>query len=94
MKFKVKLILIIATLLMEAITCLSGYATTGMERAAKATGKMQTMEENIRQAIAQVEITGGSLKLIRTCFLTVGRYGKLSCMSRKFYHNLLWRGGI
>lgn len=47
MKFKVKLILIIATLLMEAITCLSGYATTGMERAAKATGKMQTMEENI-----------------------------------------------
>ena len=62
MKLRTQLAAIVATLLLGAITCMGGCATTGMERSAKTTSKVQTVEGDIQQAIAQVDTTGASLQ--------------------------------
>lgn len=55
---------ILATMLLGAFTCLSGCATTGTERAAKTTSKMQTVESDMKQALVQVETTDASLETL------------------------------
>jgi len=62
MKLRTQRVAIIATLLLGAITCLGGCATTGMERAAKTTNKVQTVEGDIQQAVVQVDTTKASLQ--------------------------------
>lgn len=57
---------IIASLLLAAATCLSGCATTGMQRSEKTGTSMQAVEQDIRQAVAQVDVTAASLdELVR-----------------------------
>ncbi len=48
--------------LLGAITCLTGCATTGMDRATKTTNSMQTVEGDYRQASAQIDATSASLE--------------------------------
>ena len=62
MKIRTWLVPLIAPPLLAAIMCLSGYAAAGVERSAESGGVMQTVETNIRQAVAQVDATGESLK--------------------------------
>jgi hypothetical protein len=62
MKVSTKLGAIIATLLLGALTCLSGCATTGMQQSAKTGTTMNAVEHDIQQAVAQVDATGASLQ--------------------------------
>jgi hypothetical protein len=50
------------TVLLGAITFLNGCATTGMERSKKTTNLMQTMEEDYKQASAQIDATNAWLE--------------------------------
>lgn len=62
MNVKTKLGTIIATLLLAAITSLTGCATTGMQRAENTGATMKAVEEDIKQAVAQIDVTGASLE--------------------------------
>ena len=62
MKIKTRFAPIIAALLLVVITIICGCATIGMKRAAATTCKMETVEENIRQAIGQIDATAASMK--------------------------------
>ena len=48
--------------LLGAITCLTGCATTGMDRATKTTNSMQTVEGDYKQASGQIDATRASLE--------------------------------
>ena len=61
MKVRTRLASIIATMLLVAITGLSGCATTGMQRSEKTGTTMKAVESDIRQATAQVDVTSASL---------------------------------
>jgi len=50
------------TLLLGAVTCLTGCATTGMERATKSTNSMQTVEGDYKKASLQIDATRASLE--------------------------------
>jgi hypothetical protein len=66
MKAKTGIGAIIATLLLGSITFLSGCATTGMERSEKTGTTMMVVEQDIQQAVVQVDATRASLEdLIR-----------------------------
>jgi len=51
-----------ALMLIAAILILAACATTGMERSAKATTSMRTVDSDIRQALLQVDATNASLE--------------------------------
>jgi hypothetical protein len=53
---------IITTLLLGAMTCLGGCATTGMQRSEKTGITMNTVGSDINQAVAQVDVTSASLQ--------------------------------
>lgn len=61
MKPRARLTAISTTLLLAAITLLGGCATTGMQRSATTSSKMQTVQADVQQAVAQVDSTGASL---------------------------------
>lgn len=66
MKASKKLALITTSLLLGALTMLSGCATTGMQRSEKAGVTMKTVEQDIQKALAQVDVTSASLdELVR-----------------------------
>jgi len=48
--------------LLGAITCLTGCATTGQDRATKTTNSMQTVEEDYMKASEQIDVVRGSLE--------------------------------
>ncbi len=64
MKFRNQLGTIIVFMLLGAITCLSGCATTGMQRSEKTGTTMKAVEEDIQKAVAQVDVTGASLNAL------------------------------
>lgn len=62
MKFRYQSNLFFTTLFLGAITCLSGCATTGTDRATKTTTSMQTVEQDYKQASVQIDATNASLE--------------------------------
>lgn len=62
MKVRTTRATIIATLLLVAITGLSGCVTTGMQRSEKTGITMKAVESDIQQAVAQVDVTAASLE--------------------------------
>ncbi|QXE92468.1 hypothetical protein KP001_08070 [Geomonas subterranea] len=44
----------ISTLFLASVIFLSGYATTGMQRSATTTSKVQTVQGDVQQAVMQV----------------------------------------
>jgi hypothetical protein len=50
------------TVLLGAITCLTGCATTGMDRATKTTNSIQTEEGDCKQCSEQIDTTTASLE--------------------------------
>ncbi len=62
MKFRCQYNLFFTTLFLGAITCLSGCATTGTDRATKSTTSMQTVEQDYTQASVQIDATNASLE--------------------------------
>jgi len=66
MKFKKTYGVFFASLLLAAVTCLSGCATTGMQRSEKTGATMKAVENDIHRAVAQVDVVAFSLEnLIR-----------------------------
>jgi hypothetical protein len=66
MKIITRFVPITVVLLLSVITIISGCATIWLERAAVTTCKLETVEENIRQAVMQIDATEASLlQLIR-----------------------------
>ena len=61
MKVRTKLGAIVAVVLFAAFTSLSGCATTGMQRSEKAVTTMKTVEDDIRKAVVQIDVTNASL---------------------------------
>jgi len=51
-----------ALLLMGSLLIMVGCASTGLERSAKATSSMQTVDNDIKQALQQVDATNASLE--------------------------------
>lgn len=62
MTFHLKSVFAPITLLLGLILVVSGCATTGSGRAEKTTAKMEVVENEIRQAVVQVDATGASLE--------------------------------
>jgi hypothetical protein len=62
MKASNKFAVIAASLLLGAFTTLTGCATTGMQRSEKTGNTMQAVEQDIRQALLQVDVTSTSLE--------------------------------
>lgn len=62
MKLRFQSAVFFTTVLLGAITCLTGCATTGMDRATKTTNSMQTVEEDYKQASVRIDATRGSLE--------------------------------
>ena|ERR1700674_3098570 len=62
MKLRFKSTVVFTTVLLGAVTCLTGCATTGMDRATKTTNSMQTVEGDYRQASVQIDATSTSLE--------------------------------
>lgn len=62
MKLRLQAALFFTALFLGVTTCLTGCATTGMERATKTTTSMQIVEEDYRQASAQIDVTNASLE--------------------------------
>jgi hypothetical protein len=62
MKFRFQTATFFTTVLLGALTCLTGCATTGMDRAAKTTTSMQSVEEDYKQASIQIDVTRASLE--------------------------------
>ena len=68
MKFRIQSTIFFSAVLLGAFTftCLTGCATTGMDRATKTTNSMQTVEMDYKQAPIQIDATRASLEeLIR-----------------------------
>ena len=61
MKIRTQSAALLATLLLGAIICLGGCATSGVQLAAKTTIAMQTVENDIKQAVVLVDATMASL---------------------------------
>lgn len=53
---------IVASLLVAALAALSGCATTGLQRSEKTGVSMKNVEQDIRNATAQVDVTGQALQ--------------------------------
>ncbi len=49
------------TALVVAVTCISGCSSTGIQRSEKATTTMQTIDNDIRLIVVQLDATGASL---------------------------------
>ncbi len=62
MKLRFKFAVYFIALLLGTITCLTGCATTGTERATKTTTSMQTVEGDYKQAIVQIDATRAALE--------------------------------
>lgn len=62
MTFKIKPVSLLVTLMIGLFLSLSGCATTGSDRAEKATTKMEIVDGEIRQAIVQLDATRASLE--------------------------------
>jgi hypothetical protein len=62
MKFRFQSAIFFTTVLLGALTCLTGCATTGMDRATKSTNSMQTVEADYKQATVQIDVTRASLE--------------------------------
>jgi hypothetical protein len=62
MKLRFQSAVFFTTVLLGAITCLTGCATTGMDRATKTTNSMQTVEGDYKQASVQIDTTRVSLE--------------------------------
>jgi hypothetical protein len=62
MKIRFRSTLFFSTVLLGAITSLTGCATTGMDRATKTTNSMQTVEGDYKQASVQIDATRASLE--------------------------------
>jgi hypothetical protein len=62
MKLGVQSAVFFTTVLLGAITSLTGCATTGMDRATITTNSMQTVEGDYKQASVQIDVTRGSLE--------------------------------
>jgi hypothetical protein len=62
MKLRFQSAVFFTIVLLGAITCLTGCATTGMDRATKTTNSMQTVEGDYKQASVQIDVTRGSLE--------------------------------
>ncbi|NVN92206.1 MAG: hypothetical protein HXX11_16610 [Desulfuromonadales bacterium] len=62
MKLRFQPTVFFTTVLLGALTCLSGCATTGMDRATKTTNLMQTVEGDYRETSGQIDITRASLE--------------------------------
>jgi hypothetical protein len=62
MKLRVKSGIFFTVVILGAFTCLTGCATTGMDRAAKTTDSMQKVEGDYLKASAQIDVTRVSLE--------------------------------
>ncbi len=62
MKFPTKPAVVIPTMILGIILSLAGCATTGTQQSAKTRTTMEAVENDIRQAAAQVDVTGASLQ--------------------------------
>lgn len=62
MRLRCKSVVYVITLFLGTITCLTGCATTGMERATKTTASMQEVEEDYKQAPVQIDATRATLE--------------------------------
>jgi len=62
MKFRFQSTVFFTAVLLGALTSLTGCATTGMDRAAKTTTSMQTVEGDYKQASVQIDATRASLE--------------------------------
>jgi hypothetical protein len=62
MKFGFQSAVFFTTVLLGTITCLTGCATTGMDRATKTTNSMQTVEGDYKQASVQIDATRATLE--------------------------------
>lgn len=66
MKIRTRLGIVVTSLLLAALTTLSGCATTGLQRSDKTGASMKTVEQDIQKASLQVDFTAVSLQdLIR-----------------------------
>jgi hypothetical protein len=66
LNFRNRYTIFLATMILAGTLSVAGCAKTGMQRSAKAGTTMQTVENDIKQVISQVDITGASLQdLIR-----------------------------
>lgn len=66
MTFQIKSVFTSITLLLGVLLLVSGCATTGSGRAEKTTAKMEVVENEIKQAVVQVDATGASLEKLIT----------------------------
>ena len=64
MTFRTQLKLVATSLLLAAVTGLTGCATTGMQRSANTGTTMQTVEREIQMAVAQIDVTAASLEAL------------------------------
>ncbi|MDD2582859.1 MAG: DUF2959 family protein [Desulfuromonadaceae bacterium] len=62
MKLRFQSAVYVVTLLLGTITCLTGCATTGTDRATKTTTSMQAVEEDYKQAPVQIDATRAALE--------------------------------
>ncbi|RQW89542.1 MAG: hypothetical protein EHM79_03085 [Geobacter sp.] len=62
MKLRVQSGVFFTALLLGAFTCLTGCATTGIDRATKTTDSMQAVEEDYLKASEQIDVTRVSLE--------------------------------
>ena len=62
MKLRITSRVILSTLLLGAITSLTGCATTGQDRAERITDSLQTVEEDYKKASEQIDVTRASLE--------------------------------
>jgi hypothetical protein len=62
MKHRFQSAVFFTSVFLGAITCLTGCATTGMDRATKTTNSMQTVEADYKQASVQIDTTRASLE--------------------------------
>jgi hypothetical protein len=66
MKFRNSYTMFLATMILAGTLSVAGCAKTGMQRSTKTGTTMQSVESDIKQVIAQVDVTGASLQeLIR-----------------------------
>lgn len=61
MKLGLKSVVYVITVFLGTMTCLTGCATTGTDRATKTTTSMQTVEGDYKQAPVQIDTTNAAL---------------------------------
>lgn len=66
MTFRINSVFPFVSPLLGFLLLLPGCATTGSDRAEKTTTKMEVVESEIRQAVVQIDATGGSLEKLIT----------------------------